>query len=96
MKTAANLLTALMVLAIAQTLTKALCIVLLIFTLMGAVTMPRQTFALIAALGLLTLAQQKPAYCIAALGTIGIAAVITGRAGPRVASSTPLLLEHKP
>ena len=56
MKEALTFLTAIVILAIAQTLTTALGIALLIFALMGVVAFPRQTFQLIASLGLLVLA----------------------------------------
>jgi hypothetical protein len=90
MKAATNLFTALMVLAVAQTVTKALGIVLLICAVVGAVTFPRQTFGLMAAFGLLALADRKPAYCIAAVGTIGVACVVTGQ--QRTGDAAPLLL----
>jgi len=72
-------LTAVVILAIAQTLTTALGIVLLIFALMGVVAFPRQTFGLVASLGLLVLALREPAVCAAALGAIGVATVATDR-----------------
>lgn len=72
-------LTAVVVLAIVQTLTTALGIVLLFFALMGVVAFPRQTFGLIASLGLLILAIKEPAVCAAALGAIGITCVLADR-----------------
>lgn len=95
MKEVLTFLTALAVLAIAQTLTTALGIVLCIFALMGVVAFPRQTFQLIASLGLLVLALREPAVCAAALGAIGVAAVIAdriGRSRARKAVKTPRLL----
>lgn len=76
-------LTAIAILAIAQTLTSALGIVLLIFAVMGVVAFPRQTFGLIASLGLLALTLRAPAYCAAALGAIGVAVIIVDRVRPR-------------
>lgn len=77
-------LTAVVILAIAQTLTTALGIVLLIFALMGVVAFPRQTFGLVASLGLLVLALKEPAVCAAALGTIGVAATISAHLRSRL------------
>jgi hypothetical protein len=79
MREAFTFLTAVVILAIAQTLTTALGIVLLIFALMGVVSFPRPTFGLIASLGLLVLALKEPAVCAAALGAIGIASVLADR-----------------
>lgn len=73
-------LTAVIILAIAQTLTTALWIVLLIFALMGFVAFPRRTFQLIASLGLLVLALEEPAYCVGAMALIGVTVAATGRA----------------
>lgn len=72
-------LTAVVILAIAQTLTTALGIVLLIFALMGVVAFPRPTFGLLASLGLLVLALKEPAVCAAGLGAIGVSVVVADR-----------------
>ena len=72
-------LTAVVILAIAQTLASALGIVLLIFALMTIITFPRLAFQLIASLGLLALALKEPAYCVATLGAVAVTIVITGR-----------------
>jgi hypothetical protein len=92
MKAATSFFTVLMVLAIAQILTKALGFALLIVALLGAIAAPRQTFGLVALLGLLTLAQKKPAYCIAAIGAIGVAIVISNRLQTRPDQPEPLFL----
>lgn len=94
MKAATPFFTVLLVLAVAQILTKALVIVLLILGLLGAFALPRQTFGLIALFGLVTLAQQKPAYCIAALGAIGVVIVITDRRQP-TSMPPPLLTDQR-
>ena len=78
-------LTAVVILAVAQTVANALGIVLLIFALITVVTFPRVTFQLIASLGLLALALKEPAYCVASLGAVSVALVVAGR----VRSSTP-------
>mgnify|MGYP004527985855 CR=1 FL=1 len=72
-------LTAVVILAAAQTLATALGIVLLIFVLMGVVAFPRRTFQLIASLGLLALALKAPVVCAGALGAVAIAVVLFGR-----------------
>jgi hypothetical protein len=79
MRETMTILTAIVILAIAQTLTTALGIVLLIFALMGVVAFPRPTFGLIASLGLLILALREPAVCAAALGAIGVTCVLADR-----------------
>jgi hypothetical protein len=83
-------LTAVVVLAIAQTLTTALGIMLLFFALMGVVAFPRQTFGLIASLGLLVLALKEPAVCAAALGGIGITMVLADRLRRRPIRVSPV------
>ena len=90
-------LTAVVVLAIAQTLTTALGIVLLFFGLMGVVAFPRQTFGLIGSLGLLVLALKEPAVCVVALGAIGVAMAITNLVQRRRnhRSTTTLLITHE-
>ena len=87
-------LTAVVILAIAQTLTAALGIVLLIFALMGVVAYPRRTFGLIASLGLLALALKEPGVCAGILGAIGITVFLADRIKRRPSNipSAPLLL----
>jgi len=82
MKEAFTFLTAVAVLAVAQTLTTALGIVLLILALMGVVAFPRRTFQFFASLGLLVLALKEPAACISALAAVAVAAVV-GKRLPR-------------
>ena len=81
-----TLMTALVVLTIAQTLTTALGIVLLIFALMGVEAYPRPTFGMIASLGLLVLALKAPVACAATLGAIGVAIAVAGRFRPHPVS----------
>lgn len=96
MKEAFTFLTALAILAIAQTLATALGIVLLILAFMGVVAFPRQTFGLIASLGLLALALREPAVCAAALGAVAIVVAITSRLAHRTPCqiTSPVLLAH--
>lgn len=89
-------LTALAVLAVAQSLTTMLGVVLPILALMGVVAHPRRTLGLVAALGLLTLALQRPVECIAAASVLGIAfaaaVALRGRGRRRPRPAPPLLL----
>lgn len=79
MKAFIEFITALVVLAIVQSMTVALGVVLIIFTLMSAVVFPRQTFGLLIALSLLALALNAPVVCAASLGAIVMAVAITSR-----------------
>lgn len=89
-------LTAVVILAIAQTLTTALGIALLIFALLGVVAFPRQTFGLIASLGILSLALQQPFTCVAALALVGVAIVVVDcLKRPSVPLPAPLLLSSR-
>ena len=84
-------LTAVVILAIAQTLTTALGIVLLIFALMGVVAYPRRTFQLIGSMGLLVLALNEPACCVAALGAVGVAVAVANRVTRKRARRRPTM-----
>ena len=79
MKTFLEFLTALAVLAIIQNLTIALGIVLLIVAVMAATIYPRQAFAAALLAGTLALAIERPVWCAAGLGAIGVATIITKR-----------------
>lgn len=87
-----RLLTALVMLAIAQTLTTALGIVLLMLALIAALIHPRETFGFAACLGFLLLVLNAPIACAAALGTIGVAVAIAGRRKGPCRQSTPVSL----
>jgi membrane-bound ClpP family serine protease len=93
-----SFLTACVVLAIAQSLVAALGMALLIFALMGAISHPRETFGFAFCLGMLILALHAPTACAAALGMIGIAAVITGQIKrahvPEAKAPPPLLARN--
>lgn len=78
MKEFITFLTACAVLGIAQSLVAALSMALLIFALMGAISHPRETFGFAFCLGMLLLAINAPAVCAAALGAIGVTAVVIG------------------
>ncbi len=90
-----TLLTAVAILAIAQTLYAALAVALLMFAVMGVVAFPKRTFQLIGALGLLALALRAPAACAAAIGAMGVTAVTAGcflrRKPPALPMPMPLL-----
>ncbi len=87
-------MTACVVLAIANAFTTALGIALLFAALLGAISHPRQTFGLAFALGMVALALKQPLACVAALGTLGLAIIITDKIGRRVmaAPAPPVLL----
>ncbi|MES3154222.1 hypothetical protein [Sphingomonas faeni] len=74
-----KLLTALVILAIAQILTTALGIVLLMLALMAAITHPRETLGFALCFGMLMLVLNAPAVCAAALGAIGVTVAIVNR-----------------
>ena len=93
MKEFMTFIAAVAVLAVAQTLAQALVVVLMILALLGVVAFPRQTFGLIASLGLLVLATKEPVYCVAALGAVGVAVAVAGRAGRAGASAKPTVLQ---
>lgn len=95
MKEFITFLTACVVLGIAQSVTAALGMALLLFALMGAISHPRETFGFGFCLAVLVLALRAPAACAAALGAIGVAVTITSRVRHRRTRSTraaPLLL----
>ena len=79
MKEFITFLTACVVLGIAQSVTAALGMALLIFALMGAISHPRETFGFAFCLGMLILALRAPAACAAALGLIGVAVAIANQ-----------------
>ena len=83
MKEALTFFTAVLILAIAQILSKALGIVLLLFALLGAISHPRHTLGLILCLALLALALKKPTACVAALGAIGVTVAVSNGARRR-------------
>ncbi|WBH15287.1 hypothetical protein [Sphingomonas radiodurans] len=89
MKEFLTFLTAVVILAIAQTLTSLLGIVLLIFALLGVIAYPQRTFQLIASLSLLVLALKEPAYCIAALSAIGAVVLLFDRLQTRSKQPVP-------
>lgn len=92
-------LTACAVLAIAKTLAAALGVALCILALLGIVAYPRQTFGLVASIGLLELALRAPAASAGAIGAVGVAIVIptTIRRRPRAkpVRPAPLLLTDR-
>ncbi|KQM49311.1 hypothetical protein ASE69_11095 [Sphingomonas sp. Leaf208] len=90
MNTTLKLLTALVILAIAQTLTTALGIVLLMLALMAAITHPRETLGFAFCSGMLMLALNAPAVCAAALGAIGVTVAIINRVKPPRETPLPL------
>lgn len=77
MKEFITFLTACVVLGIAQSVTAALGMALLIFALMGAISHPRETFGFAFCLGTLVLALRAPVACAVALGSIGVAVTIS-------------------
>jgi amino acid transporter len=76
MRTFINLLSATLLLSIMQYFAVSLVIVLAILLLMSAIVHPRKTLQLVAALGLTTVALREPSVCAAALGSVGVAAVV--------------------
>ncbi|WP_375381521.1 hypothetical protein [uncultured Sphingomonas sp.] len=77
------------VLAIANAFTMALAIALLFAALLGAITHPRRTFGLAAALGIMALALKEPFACVGALAAVGAVGIVVGRLGRRSASRLP-------
>lgn len=92
-------LTACAVLAIANAFTVALTVALLFAALLGAITFPRQTFGLAAALGLIALALKEPLACVGALAAVSAVAVVVGAIGRRMmmrGEATPVALLPPP
>jgi hypothetical protein len=90
MKNFLDFLTAIVLLAMVNYVTVALGVVLVILVLMSAITYPRRTLQLFAAVGLLALVFKQPAVCAITPGAVGGAGVIAHQLRRRC-TSTPLL-----
>lgn len=82
-------LTVCVLLGIAQTLYAALVVAAVALVLLGALTHPKQAVALLACAALFGLALREPVASAVALGSIGVAVVLTMRMRRR---PVPLLL----